>query len=854
MLMISSLKTCFDEIEETNGDDECRASLSRVFDAKIELATFVAARRGRGKATEYVGFLKGSFNFGFRFSWGLTAESPQQLGPFIIMDYVEGMLLSTVLKQPTESNQGDIILNPSISNSILDKIYRQIASYLYQLSQLTFTRIGAISKDGSKWLVSKRPLTYNMNELATVAGYPAELFPTSAFDCASDYLESVAREHLVHLRTQRNLADDAEIARARFIARYRFVQLIPKYCIYDDGPFIPFCDDLGPSNMLVDPETFQITAVLDFEFTNAMPAQFTYVPPWWLLLSGPEVWLDRGSIEEFRSLYEPRMKQFLQALELVEETSAQGGQQLTEPRLSARMLESWRSGRFWFDYAARKSFELDAIYWTALHDRDTGVELLDDEARAEMEPFIEKKMEQLRAYKEEIRRTSRSFAMGLYFGDLWMNVIPPRQEEAYALHDEADLTNEKSLYRTRLPPPTSCEPHQRHLSFTRTPAIHARAFPSKGFELLPADRKVEEETLPDYRAESFYPVRLGEVFASRYQAIAKLGFGTTSTVWLSRDPTEDVLVTLKVCNTGQESTQELAISNHIKAIDGSEHPGKKILRVALDDFKIKGPHGSHQCLVFPTLGLTYTDYRNLFPQRSLPKDVLRVTLFMVLLGLDFMHLAGVVHIARSLDISPNNIHLGASDAVIAKVERAEIENQSPRKVLADHIIYLSYRMPITSDPLQISDFGAAVLGQPVEKHTGDVMPRVYRAPEIILGMEWDSKIDIWSVEIMIWDLFEGGRLFRATEDGHLNDELHLAEMVSLLGPPPKSFSSGVTNAVRNWITTIPIPDQTLESRETRLEGSEKKLLLDLVRKILRWLPEERPCAETLIEEDEFLNQ
>lgn len=57
-----------------------------------------------------------------------------------------------------------------------------------------------------------------------------------------------------------------------------------------------------------------------------------------------------------------------------------------------------------------------------------------------------------------------------------------------------------------------------------------------------------------------------------------------------------------------------------------------------------------------------------------------------------------------------------------------------------------------------------------------------------------------------------------------------------------------------WIAATPIPDQTLESRETRLEGSDKRLLLAFVRKILRWLPEERPCAETLIEEDEFLNQ
>lgn len=60
-------------------------------------------------------------------------------------------------------------------------------------------------------------------------------------------------------------------------------------------------------------------------------------------------------------------------------------------------------------------------------------------------------------------------------------------------------------------------------------------FPNEGFEKLPLDDKVEEETVPQYRADKFYPVRLGEVFCSRYQVAAKLGFGTSSTIWLCRD-------------------------------------------------------------------------------------------------------------------------------------------------------------------------------------------------------------------------------------------------------------------------------------------------------------------------------
>lgn len=452
MFEITSLKTYFDEIEETNGDDECRAWLDRVFDAKLELATFVAARRG-GEVTEYVGFLKGSFNFSFRYRfsddgpdaiirfpkpghtakalrdekvanevqvmeflrqnttipipyvhcWGSTEESPHKFGPFIIMDYVEGEKLSTLLQKPIKSDEEDLVLNASIDDSMLTTVYRQIAGYLLQLSQLSFNRIGAISKDGSTWSITKRPLTYNMNELATVAGYPQDRFSTSTFDCASEYFSRVSHDHLTHLRTQRNIADNPEIARARFVARRRFAQLIPRYCISDSGPFLPFCDDLRPSNMLVDPQTLQITAVLDLEFTNAMPAQFTYDPPWWLLLSGPEAWLDRGSMGEFRKCYEPRMEQFLHALEEVEKEGKvlSASNQNSASRLSSLMRDSWRSGRFWFNYAARKSFEIDAIYWAALHESTGGTELLEDGAEAEVGSFIDEKMEQLRLYKEE---------------------------------------------------------------------------------------------------------------------------------------------------------------------------------------------------------------------------------------------------------------------------------------------------------------------------------------------------------------------------------------------------------------------------------------------------------------------
>lgn len=53
--------------------------------------------------------------------------------------------------------------------------------------------------------------------------------------------------------------------------------------------------------------------------------------------------------------------------------------------------------------------------------------------------------------------------------------------------------------------------------------------------LIPHDILVEEEHLPEYARNSFYPVRLGDVFQGRYEVLVKLGYGTTSTIWLAQD-------------------------------------------------------------------------------------------------------------------------------------------------------------------------------------------------------------------------------------------------------------------------------------------------------------------------------
>ncbi|OAQ65212.2 protein kinase-like domain [Pochonia chlamydosporia 170] len=320
------------------------------------------------------------------------------------MDFIEGIKLSTLLKQPTEDEDAEIVLDPAVDNTTLDIIYEQLADYIHQISQMEFPLIGAISKDAlGDWTVTRRPLTYDMNELVTGTGYPADQLPTASFNTASDFFESIARQRLLHLETQRNIAKDEANVIRRFTARHLFKQLIPRYTIDDAGTFRLFCDDMRPSNILIDPSTIRITAILDFEFTNSMPAQFVYNPPWWLLLRGPDVWIDRDNLDEFIARYVPRMEQFLRALEKVEQKSMKNGDKNMTTSLSTRMRESWASGRFWFDYAARTCLDMDEVYWHVLHNKcfPNNSSHVDEATMKGLDPLIERKMEQLRAYEEE---------------------------------------------------------------------------------------------------------------------------------------------------------------------------------------------------------------------------------------------------------------------------------------------------------------------------------------------------------------------------------------------------------------------------------------------------------------------
>ncbi|KAK4447335.1 serine threonine protein kinase [Podospora aff. communis PSN243] len=369
------------------------------------------------------------------------------------------------------------------------------------------------------------------------------------------------------------------------------------------------------------------------------------------------------------------------------------------------------------------------------------------------------------------------------------------------------------------------------------------------FRRIPPEEKLEEELLPGYVASG-----------DRYQIVGKLGFGTTSTVWLARDLSHCRHVALKVFihsqSLGAQVDHELSVYQRISTAS-KRHPGRASVRELLDSFQLAGPDGCHRCLVHPPLWESVLAFLHRNPVRRLRPTVLAVVLRRLFLALDFLHKeCKIIH----TDIKADNIMFGIEDdSVFSAFEEQELHEPSARKIVdGDRVIYESreLQMPKKWGPPVLCDFGSAVSGD--VEHTEDVQPDIYRAPEVILEAPWSYEIDIWNAGCMVWDLFEGGHLFTGCDPEHqtYRSRAHLAEIMALLGPPPQALlrlgksSHKFFTDTGELLPSIPVPDiVSLEQRETSLQGEGKERFLTMMGQTLQWEAAKRSSARALAENE-----
>ncbi|TVY57698.1 hypothetical protein LSUE1_G010245 [Lachnellula suecica] len=364
---------------------------------------------------------------------GLSSPD-SEVGPFIIIQHVENRgSMSHALAMPNEKDPSEAhMLNPDVSEDVLESFYGKVAVHLLQLFEPSFARIGSLAQTGEKaFSVAGRPITQNMNNMLQLANIPRATLPPKdrTYGTADEWYIALAEMHIAQLVFQHNdLVTTADDCRNKYVARQLFRKLAKQGrlstfgFVEDDwsaqsksqastlspapsgsSSFRLWCDDLRPSNILLN-EADDIVAVIDWEFAYIAPTQFSLDPPWWLLLNVPEMW--HTNIEDWSHIYDVRLKTWLRAMEKAEESIKMKSKGFT---MSIYMRESWETGRFWLNYAARKSWAFDTIFWKYLDKRffgsrkgdiakqdlwKTRVHLLSERERSIMESFVERKMEE----------------------------------------------------------------------------------------------------------------------------------------------------------------------------------------------------------------------------------------------------------------------------------------------------------------------------------------------------------------------------------------------------------------------------------------------------------------------------
>ncbi|KAH7397988.1 phosphotransferase [Cadophora sp. MPI-SDFR-AT-0126] len=354
------------------------------------------------------------------------------IGPYLI---IQDLGSRRGMGQPLETPRADLndtpVLNPDLPDITIQNLYTKMARCVLQLAQPTFPRIGALVKTSpASYDVTGRPITINMSNMAQLGNIPTSIFPPegTTYQTADQCYTALAEMQISTLVFQHNdivsLEDDC---RNKYVARQLFRRLakqgrLSTFGFVEDSwsdqskahtvstilkapdgsnSFLLWSDDFRPSNVIVD-ESDEILGAIYLDFAYVGPTQFVLDPPWWLLLDVPEMW--ENGIEDWTCQYERRLETWLLAMEEAEQD--EGPDVLL---LSAYMRESWDTGRFWINYAARKSWVFDTIYWKYLDERFFGkrgvdispdqlwksrVHMLCEEERDAMEPSVRVKMEE----------------------------------------------------------------------------------------------------------------------------------------------------------------------------------------------------------------------------------------------------------------------------------------------------------------------------------------------------------------------------------------------------------------------------------------------------------------------------
>jgi len=238
---------------------------------------------------------------------------------------------------------------------------------------------------------------------------------------------------------------------------------------------------------------------------------------------------------------------------------------------------------------------------------------------------------------------------------------------------------------------------------------------------------------------------------SRYVVQRLLGDGTFGRVLSCLDKQTKEIVAVKVVKGVKRYCEHAMAEAEVLTEILRHDPGHQSLCVQLRCSFLHPPR--HMCLVFEPLDINIRDFLKANDNRGLyAADVQQIT-EQILQSLSFLHAIGVTH----TDLKCRNVMLRDGSYNIAPHPRVDgVQTRRPRNC-----------------QIAVIDFGGAVF--PHERHSGRIGTRQFRAPEVVLGLEWDETSDLWSAGCIIGMLYLGQRPFSVHEDME-----HLAMMERIL--------------------------------------------------------------------------
>eukprot|EP00294_Goniomonas_avonlea_P015907 CAMPEP_0114552250 /NCGR_PEP_ID=MMETSP0114-20121206/7027_1 /TAXON_ID=31324 /ORGANISM="Goniomonas sp, Strain m" /LENGTH=575 /DNA_ID=CAMNT_0001737119 /DNA_START=284 /DNA_END=2011 /DNA_ORIENTATION=- len=243
-----------------------------------------------------------------------------------------------------------------------------------------------------------------------------------------------------------------------------------------------------------------------------------------------------------------------------------------------------------------------------------------------------------------------------------------------------------------------------------------------------------------------YTIVFHDHLSYRYEILGILGKGSFGVVAKCYDWKTNQLIALKVIRNKKrfhhQALVEVKILEHLRD-NWTDSDGSSTIVFMSEYFYFR----NHMCISFELLCINLYEFIKNNKFQGLSLGLIRRFALQLLVSLRFLRKFRVIH----CDLKPENILLKAP-------------NKSSIKVI---------------------DFGSSCFED--ERVYTYIQSRFYRSPEVILGLPYDTGIDMWSFGCILAELYTGYPLFPGE-----NEVEQLACIMEVLGLPPRHLVDAAT--------------------------------------------------------------